>query len=362
MSNNLQIATNYYIIIIESEVAKMSVFQDLTGQTFGYLTVESYAGKRGKRTAWNCRCVCGNTTVVTGTHLKTGHTQSCGCKIAELQNRLEDLSGQTFGYWTVLEYVGSKTHDSMWKCQCICGKIKDIRAGSLKSGNSKSCGCKSQQIIKDGGYVRKGTRTIPNLVGKRYGRLTVVSLMPHIIGKPVKWLCKCDCGNERIVDATLLYNGGATQCIECNKPFSYRKTYPRICNIWGGIKDRCSNPLNDRYSDYGGRGIKICDEWSNSLEDFVKWALKNGYQDGLTIDRIDVNGNYEPDNCRWATAHEQANNTRKNVFITYNGETHSISEWSVITGINRSTLNYRYKHYKNIEDVFEKPLNAQIVQ
>lgn len=337
----------------------MSVFQDLTGQTFGYLTVESYAGKKGKRTAWNCRCVCGNTTVVTGTHLKDGHTKSCGCKASELSNRMEDLTGRQFGYWTVLEYITKNNHQTIWKCQCTCGTIRNISAGSLKSGNSKSCGCKRTQVAKDNGHIRKGNRKIPNLIGNRYGRLTVESLMPHNIGEHTFWKCKCDCGNERIVDVVNLYNGKAVQCTECNKPFSYRKNYPRLYRIWSGMKDRCLNLRNGRYSEYGGRGITVCDEWKDSAEAFIEWALANGYDDDLTLDRIDVNGNYEPSNCRWATLKQQANNTRKNVFLTYKGETHTLSEWSDISGIRRSTLDHRYRHCKNIEDIFQIPENRE---
>ena len=334
----------------------MSAFQDLTGQTFGYLTVESYAGKKGKRTAWNCRCVCGNTTIVTGTHLKTGHTTSCGCK--HFDKSIEDLSGQQFGYWTVIEHTGFKKGQTMWKCQCICGTIREVRAGALKSGKSSSCGCMNQVLFKERGYIRKGSKKITDLTGQRFGRLTVISLMPHEKGEPVFWKCKCDCGNERTVNVVNLNNGTATQCLECNKPFSYRQNYPRLGTIWGGLRDRCNNPNNPRYPDYGGRNITVCKEW-DSLENFVEWAITHGYKDGLTIDRIDNEKGYSPDNCRWATLKEQANNTRKNVFLTYKGETHSLSVWSEITGISRSTLNYRYSHWDNVEDILQKPPNVR---
>ena len=106
---------------------------------------------------------------------------------------------------------------------------------------------------------------------------------------------------------------------------------------------RCENENIERYDIYGGRGIEVCKEWKEDFLNFYNWAINNGYKDNLSIDRIDVNGNYEPNNCRWATAKEQARNMRTNVNLTYNGETHCISEWAEITGIKASTIRYRIK-------------------
>jgi hypothetical protein len=111
------------------------------------------------------------------------------------------------------------------------------------------------------------------------------------------------------------------------------------------MKQRCNNPNAKCYERYGGRGIKICNEWY-TFEPFYKWALTTGYKEGLSIDRIDNNGNYEPNNCRWIDAKAQANNRRSSRFVTHNGETHTIAEWSNITGIKSSTLFERLKHNK----------------
>jgi hypothetical protein len=108
------------------------------------------------------------------------------------------------------------------------------------------------------------------------------------------------------------------------------------------MRDRCFNPHNARYKDYGGRGITICKEWSE-FTTFLEWALDNGYNTDLTIDRIDTNGNYEPSNCRWATIEEQANNKRNNITIAHNGEVHTAAEWSRITGIKRNSIVSRMK-------------------
>lgn len=110
------------------------------------------------------------------------------------------------------------------------------------------------------------------------------------------------------------------------------------------MKRRCDNKNVKAYADYGGRGIRVCDDWSNSYVAFMEWALSNGYKETLSIDRIDNNGNYEPSNCRWVDMTTQANNRRSNVIYTYNGETHNIAEWADITGITYKTLHYRLSH------------------
>lgn len=116
--------------------------------------------------------------------------------------------------------------------------------------------------------------------------------------------------------------------------------------IWNTMKQRCYVKSSTSYKRYGAKGITVCDEWRNSFYTFRNWALANGYSDELTIDRIDSRGNYEPNNCRWATYKEQANNTSKNIKFTYNGETHTIPEWSDIVGINAMALRYRIVYAK----------------
>jgi hypothetical protein len=116
------------------------------------------------------------------------------------------------------------------------------------------------------------------------------------------------------------------------------------------MMDRCYREKNCNYNRYGARGIRVCEEWHN-IENFEKWVEENPYFEGATLDRIDVNGDYEPSNCRWTTMKEQCNNRSNTLYITYNGETHTISEWAEITGINRSTLNNRYYKGWSIESM-----------
>ena len=128
----------------------------------------------------------------------------------------------------------------------------------------------------------------------------------------------------------------------------------RLKNVYRAMKNRCTNTNRHNYHRYGGRGIKICDDWLNDIETFIEWSLKNGYKIGLQIDRIDNDGGYSPENCRWVTPKENANNKESNVLITYNNETKSIAEWSEIVDIDAKTLYYRYSKGCKIEDLFNQ--------
>ena len=132
----------------------------------------------------------------------------------------------------------------------------------------------------------------------------------------------------------------------------------RLYRTWRHMKERCLNPNNNRYSLYGGRGITVCEEWARSFNSFFEWAIENGYEENLTIDRIDTNGNYCPENCRWADSLFQQNNKRSNRRITFNGETKTIAEWSRITGIKSRTLLYRLNNGLKIEDIFSRHMTS----
>lgn len=127
--------------------------------------------------------------------------------------------------------------------------------------------------------------------------------------------------------------------------FKHGKKHTRLYRIWLQMKNRCYNTRTKRYPDYGGRGIKVCDEWLHDFQAFWDWSMTHGYADDLSIDRIDNNGSYTPDNCRWVTQFVQANNSRHCRMLTFKGETHSVSEWSRITGISRHTLSNRIHVY-----------------
>lgn len=131
----------------------------------------------------------------------------------------------------------------------------------------------------------------------------------------------------------------------------------RLYRIWQQMKNRCHNPNTPRFPDYGGRGITVCEEWKDDFQTFYDWAMANGYEDHLTIDRIDNDKGYSPENCRWATDLQQANNSRHCHMITWNGETHSLSEWSRILDISRGCLNNRLLRYGySVDRAFTEPV------
>ena len=216
--------------------------------------------------------------------------------------KLIDLTGQKFGRLTVLERTTSTNKNVKWLCVCDCGKITSVFGVDLKSGKTKSCGCLfSEQLAQ-----RNKQNALYMSVSKDGD-------------KPQSW--------RRI----------------------YGIRYLMIC--------RCYNPNTDQYSDYGGRGISVCPKWrdkNNGKANFYKWAMSHGYADNLTIDRIDVNGNYEPSNCRWVTMKEQQNNRRNNHLITYNGETKTVAEWELATGIKQHTILQRLRRGWRIEDALTK--------
>ena len=205
-----------------------------------------------------------------------------------------------------------------------------------------------------------------DLTGRRFGRLVVLSesepqikITPERKYKKRRWLCQCDCGNQCIVSMSNLRGGHTKSCgclsnenriLHIQEMTTHNEYKTRLYGIWNGIKQRVSNPNRERFNRYGGRGISICEEWSNSYESFRDWALSNGYSDELTIDRIDNNGDYCPDNCRWVSKTEQANNRSTNHMLTYQNETHTVAEWSRIVGIKGSTIIQRLGSGWSIDD------------
>lgn len=186
-----------------------------------------------------------------------------------------------------------------------------------------------------------------DLTGKKYGKLTVIEPINEklLSGQHKRLICQCECGNTTIVSSVHLKNGD-TQTCGC---YFHGLSNTRLYTIWNKMKSRCNNKKEKAYKYYGERGISICKEWKNDFKTFYNWAINNGYADNLTIDRINNEEGYSPNNCRWVTQKVQANNTRWNHRVSYNGEVHNISEWSEITGIKANTIIYRLRRGWNIE-------------
>lgn len=318
--------------------------KNLLGQRFGKLEVIEFDGyKNGKyhRSAyWKCKCECGNIKSIQASQLLQGIVKTCGCS-KHLCKEKDDIVGMKFNRLTAIKRINDTRKGVRYLFLCDCGKQKVILKNAVVNGRTKSCGCISNEKVKE--------RCFKDLSGQVFGRLTVININ-HTSKKGTYWNCKCLCGNECIVLTTRLSSGHTTSC-GCRKEEikqevsglnkSHELSNSRIYRIYRGIISRCYKKYSSSYDRYGGRGIKIFQEWLDDFMNFYNWSMENGYSENLSIDRIDPNGNYCPENCRWSTAKEQANNTRSTIFLTYNGETKSASEWAEITGISRNTITRR---------------------
>lgn len=195
-----------------------------------------------------------------------------------------------------------------------------------------------------------------DISGKRFGRILVLKYVGNS-----RWLCRCDCSNEKIIRRDALIQGRTKSCGCFQKEIAAKQVRQRslkhgdfgtkLYGIWAGMKRRCYNPRTKYYEDYGGRGITVCDEWKNDYSKFKEWALANGYQEGLSIERVDVNKGYSPDNCKFITINEQNSNKRISIRLQYQGKEYSIKELSKLTGIKERTIRDRYERGLPIEEI-----------
>lgn len=196
--------------------------------------------------------------------------------------------------------------------------------------------------------------------GQRYGMLTILEVYDKR-GHHYRYKCKCDCGNESIAFLDSLQSGHTTSC-GCHGKASMTthglSKHP-IYKTWIGMRERCLRENGSGYYRYGARGIKVCDEWVNDFQKFYDWAMENGWKEGLTLDRIDNDGDYCPDNCRWADRVVQSNNRSSNKYLTYNDKTMSVSEWAYEVGMPVPTLFTRLRKGWSVERALTEPVHPR---
>lgn len=203
---------------------------------------------------------------------------------AQQGRQVKDITGQKYGRLTVLRFshVDRRTRLAMWHCRCDCGSVSVVAGKSLRAGEVRSCGCLRIDRLKE-------VATTHGLSGGRAGT-------------------------------------------------------PRLYSIWRNMRHRCRNEKATKYELYGGRGVRVCEEWNDYIA-FHAWAIANGYRDDLTLDRVDSDGHYEPANCRWVTPFEQGRFTRNRRLITFRGETRSVTEWAERLGMRATVLSSRINDY-----------------
>ena len=196
----------------------------------------------------------------------------------------------------------------------------------------------------------KNMRRVNDLTGKRFGMLTVLGIDDRGTRKTY-WMCQCDCGNVKSVRSDSLQNGAIKSCgclkkkqdaMNLTSNHSHKMSGTRLFGEWQGMKGRCFNKNNARFARYGGRGITVCDEWRDDFSAFARWAVENGYDDKLTLDRIDNDKSYSPENCRWADARTQSRNRSTNVSVTIGNSTRTLTEWCEIFHLDPHTVFARY--------------------
>lgn len=227
-------------------------------------------------------------------------------------SKFRDLTGLRFGLLTVLEETNERQNGvRIWLCKCDCGNIVKKRHDNITSRHSQSCGC----LQKKSNFYQK-----VDISGQKFGKLTPIEETDKRSGTSPIWICRCDCGNIVEVRKKNLLEGITRSCGCLRKEYyaqrrTHNKSRSRLYGVWHGMVNRCTNPNTINYNDYGGRGIKVCEEWLNSFQLFSEWATVNGYDEQAprgqcTLDRIDPDGDYSPQNCRWVDMKTQINNRR----------------------------------------------------
>lgn len=258
-----------------------------------------------------------------------------------MQHNFIDRTGKRYGKITVLSFIKAglpPRYESIWLCVCDCGCHEERRTGSLhKQSRCRTC----TETSKTNPKLKK------DLVGHRFGKLVVTKRATSLEKGIVLWECLCDCGSITVVRSQMLLRGGTKSCgcyrrevSKNNHRTTHGKTKTSEYNIWANMKSRCYNESDASYFRYGGRGTTVCERWLESFENFYEDMGER--PKGLSIERMNNDGPYSPENCKWADSFEQNSNRRGNIMITHNNQTHHLKMWSRILDINYGTLHTRH--------------------
>ena len=274
----------------------------------------------------------------------------------------KDRTGQTIKGIEILQFLGQDKHsNSVYRCRCHCGNVWDVRINAIIGRENPSCGCSTSRLDNSVDKWKKH-------IGEKHGRLTIIDFERVLSGSRYRpqYICRCDCGNTVSVRVNQVLNEKTLSCGCYTKEIQRARLTgtgysdglykTRIFNIWEAMHHRCYNKKHKNYMSYGGRGIGICYEWHRDNEygfkNFYRWAMANGYQDNLSIERDDVDDDYYADNCRWVTQFEQSINKRNTVYVSIEQNFDAIGKppirytfpipiWAKITGMSTKAIRLR---------------------
>lgn len=265
-----------------------------------------------------------------------------------LKYHISDYKGKKYGHLTVISQSKNSDIPNGFDFKCDCGRIISFAPDRVIKGHQKSCGSCS--------YSRKPKISIDNYIGQRSNMLTAIGLSERRPSDKRQYIeCLCDCGNKVRVLPYLFKNHKVKSCgclLKNSPAYIDGRTKNPLYGLWKNMIGRCESPNHPKYYQYGKRGITVCEEWHDFWK-FVEWSESiGGRPENYALDRIDNNGNYEPNNCRWATSGEQAINKSNNLNIEYNGETKTLKEWSDLLGISWDVLHNRLRKGWTVERAF----------
>lgn len=285
----------------------------------------------------------------------------------ETKYDVNEYIGKQFYWLTVLGPSDglSKDGSKQWDFKCVCGKVISRPPARVigKDCHSKSCGCMRYKNITHKEHNRENLQRVDaeSLIGQKNNMLTVIGYeRPEGKGR-VKLKCKCECGNTVFLLPYQFKSGSVKSCgcILNHDKITHGLSKHSLYSVWASMIKRCYDKESDNYGRYGGRGIFVCEEWRHSPKKFYEWSDSvGGRPEGTTLDRVDNDGPYSPENCRWATSTQQSRNKRSNRLITCNGETKCLSDWCLEYGLNTETLRGRLEKGWTIEAALKTPVGS----